>query len=113
MLRKLKRRLNRLLSRAGFAPLFLLAACSQCNLPPPPPEEPTSTTGTSTTGATPSIGARCKDACDFYRANECVEASDVCAADGFDESGECVKTFSCEDACAESPDFYLAKECEP
>jgi hypothetical protein len=105
MLRKLKRRLNRILSRAG---LLLLAACSQCNLPQPEPQEPTST---STTGGA-GIEQQCADACEFYRANECAEASDVCAPDGFDDAGECIRMITCAEACEADPAYYLARECE-
>lgn len=122
MFRKFKHRVNRILFRLGFAPLFLLAltaACSRCT-PAPSPTEPTTTTSTSTstTGGDPSLPARCAHVCANYResANDCVQRDLVCARDGYDSNDECVKWLTCEEACeesADSTDYYLGEECEP
>src|SRR5690606_10413453 len=118
-LRNLRRWLNIRLMRWGFPPLLLLAACSQCNLPPPTPEEPTSTDSTSTESTITSsstagetLEQRCSNVCQEYRRRGCVEGNSVCAADGWNEDGECVRTVRCEDECQRAPDFYLTWECE-
>lgn len=114
--RSLKRRLNHALHRLGVGPILLIAACSQCNLPPPVPQEPTSTSTSDTTSTSTTVGPtleqQCADVCESYRERDCVEAENICAADGFDESGECARWLNCAQACTERPDYYLSGECE-
>lgn len=110
--RKVKRWVNIRVTRWGFAPLFvLLAACQQCQVPPPEPGQPTATTGTATTGG-PTLEQRCAEACETYRRLDCVNAETVCAADGFNEEGECTRLITCEQACLADPDLYLDGACD-
>jgi hypothetical protein len=107
MFRKLKDRINTIVRRWGFAPLFVA-----CNVPAAPPNPPTDAgpTATTTTGAT--LPERCAAACAKFEADGCTQADKVCANNAFDDSGECVHLVTCEEACQDTPDFYLDQECE-
>jgi hypothetical protein len=77
--------------------LMFLAGCSQCTPtipgpPAPPPDEPTQ-------------AEKCAAACERWRANDCKDAEDVCT-EFDDDSGECIKTITCEESCVANPDAY-------
>lgn len=107
---RIKRRLNIILFRCGFPPLFLLVVmgCSRCT-PQPDPAAPTTTS--STTGDEPTTSEQCAQACNAFRAVGCTQATPGVSYE-FDESGEPTESITCEQACETDPAYYLGQECE-
>lgn len=104
--------------KLSFLQFLLSLAAVGCSCSPPAgPTQPTAastSTGsdeTSTTGE-PSVSERCQMVCDTYETEACTQAQEVCAPDGFNTEGECVKLLNCDQACEAQPDYYLSGDCE-
>lgn len=107
MFRKLRRRVNIVLFRWGFPPLFLLAlGCSRCT-PPPPPTEPDPP-------EKPNRGEQCLTVCELMHAHQCAGFG-VCLEFGEaaeDGTSECIaydRTIpGCVSDCVSNPGAYPA-----